>query len=188
LNLASGPLLFPLLLDAAFDTLPPRVRALHLHAGTQRLHGEVDVERGKSWLSRLCAWATRLPPAGEGPIAVEITALPGEERWTRHIAGHAMPSRLWARDGLLCERLGLVTFGFRLQVEDDAIVWRVACVRVLGVALPARWFCGVVARESQQGDRYWFDVAAALPLAGLLVRYRGWLHVGAALPATPHAT
>jgi len=177
LNLPSAPLLFPSLLGAAFETLPPRVRALHLHAGPQRLSGAVEVQRGRSWLSRLCAWATRLPPAGEGPIAVEITALPGEERWTRHVAGHVMPSRLWARDGLLCERLGLVTFGFRLHVEHDAIVWRVARVRVFGLALPARWFRGVGARESQQSGRYWFDVTAALPLAGLLVHYRGWLYV-----------
>lgn len=177
MNLPSAPLLFPSLLGAAFETLPPRVRALHLHVGTQQLHGEVRVERGDGWLSRLCAWATRLPPAGDGPIAVEITSLPGEERWTRHIAGHAMPSRLWARDGLLCERLGLVTFGFRLHVEHDAIVWRVACVRVFGLALPARWFRDVGACESQPGERYCFDVAAVLPLAGLLVRYRGWLHV-----------
>lgn len=177
MNLPSAPLLFPSLLGAAFETLPPRVRALHLHVGTQQLHGEVRVERGDGWLSRLCAWATRLPPAGDGPIAVEITALPGEERWTRRVAGHAMPSRLWASDGLLCERLGLVTFGFRLHVVDEAIVWRVARVRVFGLALPARWFRGVDAHESQQAERYWFDVAAALPLAGLLVRYRGWLQV-----------
>jgi len=177
LNLPSAPLLFPSLLGAAFETLPPRVRALHLHAGSQRLNGEVEVERGRGWLARLCAWATRLPPAGSGPVVVDIVARPGLEQWARHIAGHAMPSRLWAHEGLLCERLGLVTFAFRLQVEDDAIVWRVARVRVFGLALPARWFRNVGARESQQAERYRFDVAAVLPVAGLLVRYRGWLHV-----------
>lgn len=175
MNAPSAPLLFPSLLGARFEALPPRVRALHLHRGVQRRAGEVAVERGAGWLSRVCAWATRLPPAGSGPIDVEIVAVPGAERWTRRVAGHAMPSRLWARDGLLCERLGLVTFGFRLHVEDDAIVWRVARVRVFGLPLPARWFQGVGARESQRDDRYHFDVAATLPVAGLLVRYRGWL-------------
>lgn len=172
----AAPLLFPSLLGERFDALPPVVRALHLHAGAQRLHGEVEVERGTGWLSRLCAWATRLPPAGRGPMEVEIVAMPGSERWTRRVAGHAMPSRLWSRDGLLCERLGLVTFGFRLSVEDAAIVWRVVGVAVFGLRLPARWFEGVAARESARDGRYCFDVAAALPLAGLLVRYRGWLH------------
>ena len=60
-------------------------------------------------------------------------------------------------------------------MEDDALVWRVARVRVSGLPLPARWFSGVSARESQHDDRYHFEVAATLPLAGLLVRYRGWL-------------
>ncbi|GAB3348874.1 DUF4166 domain-containing protein [Lysobacter tyrosinilyticus] len=177
MNAPQQRLLFPALLGAAFETLPPRVRALHLHAGPQRWLGEVSVERGRGWLSRLCAWATHLPPAGSGPIAVDIDASPTAERWIRHVAGHAMPSHLWARDDLLCERLGLVTFGFRLQVADEAIVWNVAHVRVFGIALPARWFREVGAREFQQADRYCFDVVAALPIAGLLVRYRGWLDV-----------
>ncbi|QNP41311.1 DUF4166 domain-containing protein [Lysobacter solisilvae (ex Woo and Kim 2020)] len=175
---APARLLFAALLGARFESLPPLVRAVHFRLGVQQLAGEVEVERGHGRLARLCAWATRLPPAGCGPIAVEIVATPGEERWTRRIANHAMPSRLWAGDGLLCERLGLVTFGFRLEVEAAALVWRVARVRVFGVPLPAAWFVAVTARETQQGDRYCFDVAAALPAAGLLVRYRGWLHVG----------
>jgi len=169
--------LFPSLLGARFDELPMQVRALHLRAGVQLLAGEVEVVRGAGWLSRLCAWATRLPPAGRGPIVVEIVAVPGNERWTRKIAGHAMQSRLWASDGLLCERLGLVTFGFRLDVEDGVLTWRVVRVSVLGVSLPARWFNGVLACESVRDGRYTFDVAAQLPVAGLLVHYRGQLDV-----------
>ena len=65
---------------------------------------------------------------------------------------------------------------FQLTVRDDAIVWSVVGVRVLGLLpLPAHWFHQVGARESSDGTRYCFDVSAALPLAGLLVRYRGWL-------------
>jgi hypothetical protein len=177
MNAPSAPLLFPALLGAGFEALPPRVRALHLHEGVQQLSGEVEVVRGTRGLSRLCAWATRLPPAGHAPITVEIVAVPGLERWTRRIAGHAMPSRLWSHEGLLCEKLGLVTFAFRLHAEDGAIAWRIERVHVFGLPLPTAWFDGVAARESERDGRYHFDVAAALPLAGLLVRYRGWLHV-----------
>ena len=88
-----------------------------------------------------------------------------------------MPSRLWERHGLLCEQLGLARFGFRLTAEQGDIVWRVERVTALGLPLPARWFDKVQARESQLEGRYGFDVAAAMPVIGLLVRYRGWLHV-----------
>jgi hypothetical protein len=173
---ATAPV-FARLLGERLHVLPATVQRLHLRPGTQHWHGQVDIERGRGWLSRLCAWATRLPPAGSGAISVEISSTPERERWTRQVAGHAMRSTLWADDGLLCERLGLVEFGFRLDAADGVLVWRVVRVRALGLPLPARWFAGVVAREFEAQGRYRYDVAARLPLAGLLVHYRGWLDV-----------
>jgi hypothetical protein len=170
--------LFAQLLGVAFDTLAPRVRELHLRTGLHTCRGEVEVERGRGVLATLCIRATRLPPSGRGPLVVEILVDNGRERWTRHIGGHAMRSQLWADDGLLSERLGLVTFGFRLRAREGAIEWQVERVRVLGVPLPARWFAQVGAREYEHAGRYHFDVRAALPLVGPLLRYRGWLGVG----------
>ena len=162
----------------AFDALPIPVQRLHLQQGSRTYRGEVEVVRGRSLLSRLCAWATRLPSAGMGPIAVEIVSDPMRERWTRHVGAHAMSSTLWAGGDLLCERLGLVTFGFRLETREDDIDWVVRRVRVLGLLpLPASWFSQVAAREWADGERYHFDVQAALPLAGPLVHYRGWLSI-----------
>ena len=169
--------LFAQVIGPAFDTLPAPVRALHMAQGMQRYRGDVEVERGRGVLSRIVASATRLPPAGAGPVCVEIDASPQAERWTRFIGGRAMPSRLWREGDVLCERLGLATFGFRLEVVDEAIAWRVVRVRVFGVSLPSRWFTDVGARESAEDGRYRFDVWAALPVAGRLVHYRGWLDV-----------
>lgn len=181
---AAADALFRRLLGAdAFDTLPEPLRILHLRDGRALWHGEVEVMRGRSLLSRFCAWVTRLPPQGTGPIAVEIIANDGREQWTRHVAGHAMRSRLRAVDGLLDERLleerlGLVDFRFRLTCIEQDIVWTVAGVRVLGLLpLPVAWFSQVHARESAEDGRYRFEVVAALPLAGPLVHYRGWLGV-----------
>jgi len=172
----SSPL-FRRVLGADFETLSAVVKALHSARGHRRYRGQVEVVRGATPLARLFAWATRLPPAGQGEAEVEIDASGEEERWTRHIGGHAMPSRLWEQDGLLCEQLGLARFGFRLTAEQGDIVWRVERVTALGLPLPARWFGNVQARESELGGRYRFDVAAAMPVIGLLVHYRGWLHV-----------
>lgn len=91
-----------------------------------------------------------------------------------------MPSRLWPHDGLLCEKLGLVRFGFRLTVEESVLVWHVVRVHALGLPLPARWFDAVQARESESEGRYRFDVSAAMPVAGVLVHYRGWLAIAGA--------
>ena len=173
--------LYRQLLTARFEMLPPTVRALHERIGRRRYRGKVEVERGSGALSRLCAWATRLPSQGRGPIEVEIDSAAHGERWARVFAGRAMRSRMWMRESLLCERLGLVTFAFRLDVEPlgagHAVIWRVAKVRALFLPLPARWFHGVTASEYEHDRRYRFDVAARLPWIGLLVHYRGWLDV-----------
>lgn len=178
--MTSPPPLFHAVLGEAYASLPLSVRALH--DGSGRWRGEATVERGRGSLSRLCAWLTRLPPAGAHPVVVEIVAghdAAGHdgERWTRRYgAAHAMPSRLWIASGALCERLGPVTLRYRISVQADAIVWRVAGIRILGLLpLPASVFAGVEARESGEDGRYRFDVRAGLPGIGLLVHYRGWL-------------
>ena len=167
--------LFQRALGDAYASLPSCLRALH--AGRGRWRGEATVERGRGTLSRLCAWLTRLPPAGAHPVVVDIVTEHGGERWTRRYgASHAMPSRLWIARGALHERLGPATLRYRMTVEAGTIVWRVIGIRILGVLpLPARWFAGVEARESGDTGRYRFDVRARLPGIGLLVHYRGWL-------------
>lgn len=179
---SSSPSLYQQLVGARFGSLASSVQALHSRDGRHRYHGKVEVERGTGLLSRLCAWTTRLPRAGRGPITVEILSQSGRERWTRVFAARAMRSWLWSRDGLLCERLGPATFGFRVSVETvahggSALIWRVARIWILGVPLPATWFSGVQAREYEGKGRYHFDVVAALPLIGMLVHYKGWLDV-----------
>lgn len=175
------PLLFPQLLGAEFAGLPPTVQALHRRDRLSRYAGRVDIRRGGSWLARLCCAITGMPPAmTDAPLRVDIEAQPGRERWTRNFDGRLMTSRMWSRAGRLCERLGPVTFHFRLGVEDGVLTWTVERVRALGIPLPAGWFGGVKAREYEQDGLYRFDVAAALPLAGLLVHYSGRLSVSAA--------
>jgi hypothetical protein len=172
------PLFAGLLGEAAFSTLSSRVQTLHLDQGTRRYRGQADVARGRGLLAWLCGWVTSQPPAANGvALEVEIAATAAGERWSRFFAGYPMRSTLWAAQGLLCERLGLVTFGFELAARDGALVWTVRRVRTLGLPLPAGWFAGVRAREFEIEGRYCFDVEARLPVAGLLVHYQGWLDV-----------
>ncbi len=170
---------FAAILGGAFATLPDPVRRLHA-GGARRFAGRASVDRGTNPVGVLMGWIAGLPAgASDAPIVVELEPDGAFETWTRRFGTHAMRSRLRAGpDGLLHERLGPVTFRFALRVDGDAIAWRVAGVRALGVPFPARWFAGVAAREGADGARYTFDVRAALPLVGRIVHYRGWLDVG----------
>lgn len=123
----------------------------------------------------LCA-VSSLPRAGDDvPVRVTIRRDEAGETWTREFGGRLMASKLRARAGRLEERLGPTTFLFRMDAGPRGIVWHLERVRVLGLPVPVSLFEGVEAAESEEAGRYRFDVAARLPLVGLLVRYRGTL-------------
>lgn len=171
------PTVFQQVLRAPFFNLPDTLRALHSIRGHGEYAGRVTIVRGSNPLARLCAAIAGLPPAMvDAPLRVEFTADTKSETWRRDFNGHRMASRLRCRNGLLQERLGPVQFRFLLHTADGAIYWNAVGVRLFGVIpLPARLFAQVQCREREHAGRYEFRVEAALPLAGPLVRYEGWL-------------
>ncbi|HET6396891.1 MAG TPA: DUF4166 domain-containing protein [Pseudoxanthomonas sp.] len=184
LSTAAAPTVFQQVLRAPFFNLPPSLRLLHSIRGEAEYAGEVDIARGTGLLARLCGRIAGLPPAmRQAPLRVRFNADAKSETWRRQFGSHRMVSRLRCRKGLLVERLGPVQFRFALHAADGAIYWNVAAARVLGLLpLPARMLGGVRCREWEQDGRYHFQVEAALPLAGPLVRYRGWLEPVSAGP------
>lgn len=172
--------LFRRLIGEKFEGLAPPLRAIHGGEGLRTYAGLCRIDRGRGLISRLCGAVASLPAAGDAvPLRVSIESDGRGETWIRDFDGRKMRSTLRGRGGLLEERLGPTVFLFALSARGDAIDWRLMGVRSLGIALPLAWFDKVSASESLEGGRYRFDVRAELPLAGLLVHYRGTLDVGA---------
>jgi len=172
------PTLFQTLLGASFYTLPPAVRALHSVRGQARYAGQATIERGRNPLARLCARIAGLPPPmRDAPLVVTFDTDPRNETWQRDFAGRAMRSRLFAHRRELGERLGpFLFFRFALRAGDGVLHWHAMGARLFGVLpLPAAWFVDVNCRESEHDGRYLFEVDAALPLIGSVIRYEGWL-------------
>ena len=171
------PTLFQILLGAKFYALPTTVKDLHSTTGQMHYQGRAQISRGKSMLSKLCAVVSGLPSAhDEADIRVVITAQNENEVWERHFKTKRMRSLLTRKQGCLQERLGLVTFLFKLHVHANELHWSVEKVRVANILpLPASWFTHVIARESEKEGKYHFYVDVQLPLVGELINYQGWL-------------
>ena len=113
----------------------------------------------------------------DGPLTVNIDVAGGAERWTRHFGISApMRSTLQARDGLLREQLGLVTFWFALHARDGGIDWRLTRVAVAGCPLPCALF-RISTFSGVRDGRYAFSVLATVTGVGRLIRYEGVLSV-----------
>ena len=172
--------LFRQLLGNALERAPAPVRVLHETALPQRFEGQAQMRAAGSLLARLAARIAGLP-RHEGRVSMAVTIeRDGEgERWTRHFPPAPFVSRLWSRDGLLCERLGPSEIRFRLHADGAGIVWEPVALRVFGVLpMPALLLRGVRASEGVDAQgRYTFEVEASFPVLGSVAAYAGWLHV-----------
>jgi hypothetical protein len=159
-----------------FARLSPTLQRIHDSRTRVKLIGRCDIDRGRGLSIATLARMATLPPSGvDVPTSVVITRDAQGECWSRKFGDHEMRSRLWAKDGLLHERLGTLTLSFRLLAMRDRIDWRVVGASAVGVPLPTSWFAGLNATEAAVDGDYRFDVRAQLPRYGLVVHYRGTL-------------
>jgi hypothetical protein len=177
------PPVYARILGPAFETLPPAVRALHDVGRDSAAQGEGTVARGRSPLARLLGAVIRFPPSGAYPLRVEFEERGSGERWTRDFGGHRFSSTLGARGRRVAERFGPLSFVFDLPAGPHGLAMQLRRWTFLGLPLPLSLAPRIQAREWQdEAGRFRFEVAVAMPLAGDVVRYSGWL-----VPLRAHA-
>jgi hypothetical protein len=170
-----SPPLYARLMGEDFHRLPAAVRAMHEVNGDLGAAGEAEVTRG-GWLSRLIGRLFGLPPGGANvPLSISMREDDGVEIWERDFGGDRFSSRLYARDGSLVEQFGPVLGIMTLKNEADGLSMHMQGWRLGWVPIP-RWMApSVRAAEREVEGVFHFDVEIRIPLAGLLIGYRGWL-------------
>ncbi|HYD28742.1 DUF4166 domain-containing protein [Brevundimonas sp.] len=171
--------IFARAIGPAFDALPAAVRALHETPGRSLWRGQAMTEGAAGPLAALAARIVGFPAAQSAcPAEVAIDADGDRSVWRRRIGGHAFASVLSRpRDGgRVRERFGPLSMDLRLAPEGDRLVYRVEGWRLGAIPLPRVLAPSTRAHEEVDAEgRFVFDVEISVPLAGRLVRYRGWL-------------
>jgi predicted dinucleotide-binding enzyme len=171
--------LFERAIGPTFATLPAPLRALHETTGRSMWRGQASVEGAANPVAGLVARVFGFPKAGEGvPVEVRIDADRDRSIWRREIAGGRFQSRLSSPrpGGRVVESFGPCAFDLTLSPEDGRLVYRVQGWRLRGLPMPRAWAPTTVTHEKEDAEgRFAFDVEIGLPIAGRMVRYRGWL-------------
>jgi len=168
------------LLGEAYARLAPPIQELHKIATSRRFEGRAEVARGRGLLARIIARVMGFPPAGmDVPVTVTMTRSGDSEIWQRDFAGHRFASTQYLgtgrNEGLLVERFGPMAFAMAVVVEDGRLSLIQRQGSAFGAPLP-RWLLPTgEAYEHDADGRFNFHVDIALPLAGRVVGYRGWL-------------
>ena len=175
--------LFARAIGPAFDTVPAPIRALHETTGRSVWRGLASVDGPANPLAGLVAWAFGFPRAGEGvPVELVIDAQGDQSVWRRRIGGRRFLSRLslprWGprEHGRVIESFGPFSFDLTLSPEGGRLIYRNKGWRLLGVPIATALGPTTVTHEKVESEgRFAFDVEIGLPMAGRMVRYRGWL-------------
>ena len=131
-------------------------------------------------LARLLAWIMRFPAAGENtPVSVTFERHGDYDKWTRDFGGQEFSSNFTLGTGrfehLLCERFGPLTFGMALVPDAGRLNLVMRRWSFLGLPLPRSLMPSGDSHEFAKDNQFWFDVEVRLPLAGFVIRYRGFL-------------
>jgi hypothetical protein len=168
--------LYRRIMDDGFERLPPAVREGHQVDGELVLKGEARIARGASLLARLAGRLLRLPPAAESvAVTVWMEEKDGGEIWRRDFGGVGFATRLAKHGPRLVERFGLLRFGMELKSEPDGLSMPMRRWWIGPLPMPIALAPRVLGREREVDGRFHFDVPLALPLAGPLIHYSGWL-------------
>jgi hypothetical protein len=172
--------LYRQVLGAAFDTLPPRLQAVHQGIVAQQWRGVADVQRGGGWAARLAATLFGFPKAARDiPVTLTFSPAPGSERWTRRFGATTLSSVQWAHHvgdhPVVMERFGLATFALALVIEDDKLFFIPTRWSLAGIAMPCALLPSGRSFETQQGDAFCFDIEVNMPMIGRIVSYKGRL-------------
>ncbi len=168
------------LLGLAFDALPSPLRRLHGSAGKRRWQGHAEVRRGTGILARIAAAIIGFPDAAARvPVTVSFAPESDGERWTRDFGGRRFSS-LQTRgrgknDYLLVERFGPLAFAMALVVEEGRLYLVPRRWSAFGVPMPHFLMPQGTSFESEVDGQFHFDVEITMPVAGLIVGYRGTL-------------
>ena len=172
--------LYERVLGSAFQRLPEPIRRMHQPDLGMEAVGRACVERGANPLARLVAWAFRFPAAtADINVRVHFSVEAGAELWQRTFGRHSFSSlQSEGRgrfEGLVVERFGPFDFGLAPVVRDDKLLLVVRRWTLLGVPLPLAMAPHGASYEHVVDGVFGFNVEIALPLVGLIVRYRGFL-------------
>ena len=168
------------ILGTAWQSVSDVLRAVHGAGPKLTISGTASITRGRGVLARLLAWIMRFPAAGKDvPVSVTFERHGNYDKWTRDFGGQVFSSAFTVGSGrfehLLCEQFGPLVFGMALIPEGDRLNLVMRRWSFFGIPLPRSLAPRGDSCEFEKDNRFWFDVEVRLPLAGFVIRYRGYL-------------
>lgn len=170
--------LYARLLGDAWNDLPASLQSMHSVSLT--VSGKATVTRGTGLLARAAARIFKFPQTADNvDVAVTFQRSDTSELWGRTFDGRTFFSRQFEGRGrnerLLCERFGPFVFSMALVRGSNRLRFIVRRWSIFGILLPGFLAPTGDSFEFDDEGTFHFHVEVRSPIAGLIVRYAGYL-------------
>jgi len=166
-------------LRALGAALPAGLQRFHAAAERRTVSGQARVTTGGVFARVLLSLFGLHLRDGEQPLDVTFMPDGSGTIWDRRFGTGRFISRIEASGiGFLVETFGPFALRFRLTPDGEAISWGLQRAAIFGFSIPSFLAPRIAAHEWLAADKaYAMSVVVALPLLGLILRYKGELYL-----------
>ena len=175
--------LFSRVLGQNWDGLPAPVRNMHDIGHRRIATGLASVERGTGIAANVIAWLFGFPNAAASiPVQVTFERSGTGEVWTRSFGEASFTTRLdeqtatTTRAPVVVESFGPLSFILELRLQHERLYLTPIAWNLFRLPLPIALAPYGNSYEFSETGRFAFHIEVNVPLAGLIVCYRGTLH------------
>lgn len=173
--------LYEMLLGESWSNVASSIQSAHPRELPIERSGSFDITHGRSFLTRVLARWSKLPPAGRAvPTRLRVERKGIHEIWRRSFGSFSLESTQHVPcAGTLVERFGRIEFRFKVQARDGGIHFHqtraAICVGRCRFLVPACLGPRVDAQEmpGETKNQTRARVTVRLPIVGLLIDYQG---------------
>jgi hypothetical protein len=179
--------LYPSLLGADWQNLPPILQTWHGTQPRRALIGTLSCQRSTHWLAKIILFLAGLPPestALPSQVYCQTQANPWQEKLTRQIGSACFHSKqALLKTGVMVEQYGCLRLSLKVCVKTGCsagVLWhRSLATHIFGVKMPHFLALHSVAVEYALEDTHKMrcDIRLFWPPVGLLIRYGGVLQL-----------
>ena len=172
--------LYEKILNTAYQDLPKQVQKIHGSNDTRRWSGFARATGGNTIFARLIAKLIGFPKDNDNlPVTVTFTPNGTGELWERNFDGKRFHSYQDIGTGqnsrLLTEKFGIITVALAVLVKNDRLYLQPRRWSCLGIPLPKSLLPKGDSYETQNDEKFHFNVKVEAPIIGLIAAYQGWL-------------
>lgn len=166
--------LYEELLGEDYNKLSPLIQKMHCYKKSKILTGQVDMVRGKSFITKFMNLVMMLPKEqNNATLSIGFSQENNKEKWSRQFGDDSFSSLQFKEEDFMVEEMGVMKMYFDVFEEEGSICTRLKESRVLGIKIPKYFTVNILSQAKEEKGKIKFSVEVRTFSRNLVIAYDG---------------